>query len=122
MAPVNRITRLLSLAEREFNSNRAAPVLRKFKGMKIDTSKLDDSWDRRRGSAVRTMAVLLRDDHEALGDRVNVDGKTREAFKDAVSWFKKEAAYLRKIAARYDIVAGRLAAVLSRPVSAADSI
>jgi hypothetical protein len=55
MAVANRD--LLSLAAQEFRriagAGRAVPVVRNFKGLRINLTKFDDSWDRKRGAAVR---------------------------------------------------------------------
>ncbi len=108
------ILRLMSLAEREFNTNRAPPIRRKFKGMKLDLSKFEPSWDRRRGRAARLMAVLLRDDEQALYQRVSVDAATAGTFGEVVLTFKREATLLRRTAGLFETAAERIASVLLR--------
>ena len=54
MSPANRM-RLMALSEREFQREfRAPPKIqagRKFKPINVNLSKLDTSWDKKRGAA-----------------------------------------------------------------------
>ena len=73
MSPGNP-ARLLRLVDREFRDltgepARSSPAPR-FKALKLNPARFDRAWDRKRGSAVRLMAVVLREDHEALQRRV----------------------------------------------------
>jgi hypothetical protein len=72
------------------------------------------AWDRKRGSAVRLMAVVLREDHEALQRRVCENEETAKTYAGAAEWLQRESAHLRKIARLLDTAGGRLAAVVSR--------
>jgi len=104
--------KLFALAEREFKQTRASPIRRdKFRGMNLNVDKYDASWDRKRGSCVRMMAVILRQDDKALLDRVSTDVKT---YSDTADWFRRESSYLRKTAGMLDTAANRLSTVLER--------
>lgn len=104
--------RLFALAEREFKQTRASPVKReKFRGMNLNIGRYDASWDRKRGSCVRMMSVILRQDDKALAERVSADVKT---YGDAADWFRPEAGYLRKTANLLETAVDRLTTVLER--------
>jgi hypothetical protein len=66
--------RLLKLADREFRrlteSQPAEPSTRKFKPIRLNAARFDESWDSKRGVAVRLTSVLLREDDSALEQRV----------------------------------------------------
>jgi len=47
---------------------------RRFKSMRLNAARFDQSWDRKRGSAARLMAVLLREDNATLQQRVRESG------------------------------------------------
>ncbi|HKQ84309.1 MAG TPA: hypothetical protein VJS42_19085 [Steroidobacteraceae bacterium] len=50
--------KLFALAEREFKRNTSkTPAREKFRGLKLNISKYDETWDRRRGAAARMMGV-----------------------------------------------------------------
>ncbi len=87
---------------------------RKFKAIRLNAARFDQSWDRKRGSAVRLMTVVLRDDHEALQRRVCATEQTAKTYADAAAWLQRESAHLRKIARLLETAGGRLAAVVSR--------
>jgi hypothetical protein len=107
--------KLFALAEREFKQTRAAPVKReKFRAMNLNIGRYDATWDRKRGAAVRMMSVILRQDDEALLDRVSADAETIKLYNDAADWFRREATYLRKTATMLDTAATRLTTVLER--------
>jgi hypothetical protein len=55
-------------------------------------------WDRKRGSAVRLMADVLREDHEALTRRVCENEETAKNYASAAELLQRESAHLRKIA------------------------
>jgi hypothetical protein len=81
MSPGNRV-HLLSLADREFRQlteKSTAPIVttRKFKAIRLNLSKFDHSWDRKRGAAVRLMGVLLREDDSTLERRVRATAAHR---------------------------------------------
>ena len=82
--------------------------------MKLDTSKFDSTWDRRRGRAARLMALLIRDDDEALYSRVSTDPATAKAYGEASTYFEREASLLRKTAKLFETAAARLTSVLTR--------
>lgn len=105
---------MFALAEREFKANRAAPVRQKFRGLKLNVGKYDEGWDRKRGAAVRMMAVVLRDDDQALYTRVSQSPGFAKTYTDAASWLQREADYLRLTASKLDVAASRLKAVLDR--------
>jgi hypothetical protein len=118
MSPGNNPARLLRLVDREFRELTGAPerVLPapRFKALKINPARFDRTWDRKRGSAVRLMAVVLREDHEALTRRVCENAQTAETYAGAAEWLQRESAHLRKIARLLDTAGVRLAAVVSR--------
>jgi hypothetical protein len=60
------------------------------------------------------MAVVLREDHEALARRVCEGEQTARTYAGAAEWLQRESAHLRKIARLLDTAGGRLAAVVSR--------
>lgn len=106
--------RLFALAEREFKANRTAPLRKRFRGLNLNISKYDETWDHKRGAAVRMMSVILRNDDEALYGRVSENDQTAKTYRDAANWFQREASYLRKTAGLLDTAASRLVAVLDR--------
>lgn len=117
MSPGHR-ARLLSLADREFRQLTGKPVApipsRKFKPIRVNAARLDSSWDKKRGAAVRLTAVLLAHDDAALEQRVCGDERTRKTYTAAVDWLARESAYLRKVARLLDTAGGRLTSVLGR--------
>jgi hypothetical protein len=106
--------KLFALAEREFKANRAAPVHTKFRGMKLNIGKFDESWDHKRGAAVRMMGVILRDDDKALYERVCASEESARTYTGAADWLQREANLLRRTAGMLDTAASRLGAVLER--------
>lgn len=119
MPTVNRL-RLISLSDREFRreSNTTAPETlpapTSFKGLRLNISKYDSSWDRKRGAAARLMGVLLREDDQELAERVCESAESARTYSGAADWLAQEARYLRKLAALLDTAAARLAVVLQR--------
>jgi hypothetical protein len=117
MSPGNP-ARLLRLVDREFQELTGEPARTppppRFKALKINPARFDRTWDRKRGSAVRLMAVVLREDHEALARRVCENEQTAKTYAGAADWLQRESAHLRKIARLLDTAGGRLAAVVSR--------
>jgi hypothetical protein len=117
MAPGNP-ARLLRLVDREFRELTgepdSTPPAPRFKALKINPARFDRTWDRKRGSAVRLMAVVLREDHEALKRRVCENEQTAKTYAGAAEWLQRESAHLRKIARLLDTAGGRLSAVVSR--------
>jgi hypothetical protein len=117
--PPGNPTRLLKLADREFRQlteDRSAtpPAPRKFKAVRINVTRFDQSWDRKHGSAARLMAVLLREDDAALHQRVCENERSAKTYSDAADWLQRESAYLRKVSRLLDTAAGRVEAVLER--------
>jgi hypothetical protein len=114
MAP----SRLLQLADREYRqlTNKPATIEpnRKFKPIKLNASRFDSGWDRKRGAAVRLTAVLLREDDAALERRVCENDKTAKTYANAADWLRRESDHLRKVARLLDTAGGRLTAVLTR--------
>jgi hypothetical protein len=106
--------KLFALAEREFKSTRTTPVRSKFRGMNLNISKFDETWDHKRGAAVRMMGVVLRDGDQALYERVSASDQVAKTYCDAASWLLREASVLRKTASMLDTAASRLGAVLER--------
>ena len=106
--------KLFALAEREFKHSRASPTQQRFRGLKFNIGKYDESYDRKRGAAVRMMGVVLRDDDKALYDRVAVSPQTAHTYSDAASWFRREAEYLRRTAHMLETAADRLSSVIER--------
>lgn len=106
--------RLVALSKKEFEHSRASPGRQKFRGMKLDVGKFDESWARRREHAIKLMAVVLRDDDKALLDRIGASEQTVKAYGDAVGWFHREAGVLRKTANMLDLASSRLTTVIER--------
>jgi hypothetical protein len=116
--PTGNPTHLLKLADREFKAlseERPTPQpTRKFKPMKLNVARFDQSWDRKRGAAARLTAVVLREDDATLQRRVCENDKTVRTYTSAADWLARESAYLRKMARLLDTAGGRLSAVLGR--------
>ena len=117
--PPGNPTRLLTLADREFRQltedrSAAPPAPRRFKSMRLNVTKFDQSWDRKRGSAARLMAVLLREDDSALHQRVCESDRAAKTYADAADWLQRESVYLRKVSRLLDTAAGRVESVLER--------
>ena len=118
MPPGNPI-HLLKLADREFRQlteDRPPPPTstRRFKPIRLNATRFDQSWDRKRGAAVRLTAVLLQEDDAALQRRVCENDKTVKTYASAADWLARESAYLRKMARLLDTAGGRLSSVLGR--------
>lgn len=117
MPTVNR-TRLLSLSEREFrreaDAPAPAPAKQKFRPIRLALAKYGNDWDRKRGSAARLMAVLLRESDDELTVRVCESVSTCRTYAGAADWLASEARYLRKLAGMLDTASGRLGVVLQR--------
>src|SRR5437660_12912793 len=117
MSPGNRV-QLLALANREFrqltNARPKPEPNRKFKPIKLNPARFDQSWDRKRGAAVRLTSVLLRHDDVTLEGRVCESEKTAKTYADAAEWLQRESAYLRKVARLLETASGRLSVVLTR--------
>lgn len=114
--------RLFALAEREFKANRTTRVRERFRGMNLNVGKYDEGWDRKRGSAVRMMAVILRDDDEGLYARVTESAQAAKTYASAAAWLLREGEYLRKTAGMLDTAAARLKVVLDRYEGSKDPI
>lgn len=117
--PPGNPTRLLKLADREFRQltedrSDPLPTPRKFKSMRLNITRFDKSWDRKRGSAARLMAVLLREDDSTLHRRVCESEGTAKTYADAVGLLQRESVYLRKVSRLLDTAAGRISVVLER--------
>ena len=85
MSPGNRV-QLLALANCEFRQlTNAKPVPepnRKFKPTKLNPARFDQSWDIKRGAAVRLTSVLLRHDDVSLEGRVCENAKATKTYAD----------------------------------------
>lgn len=105
MSPGNP-ARLLKLADREFRqlteTRPASPPSRRFKPIRLNAARFDQSWDRKRGAAVRLTAVLLREDDATLERRVCESERAVKTYATAADWLQKESAYLRKLAKLLD--------------------
>jgi hypothetical protein len=116
--PIGNSTRLLTIVDREFRQlvEKPEPIVptRKFKPIKINAARFDQSWDRKRGAAARLMAVLVREDDASLERRVCESALAAKTYAGAAAWLQRESAYLRRIAKLLDTAGGRLVAVLSR--------
>jgi|SRR6185437_15686884 len=117
--PPGNPARLFKLADREFRQltedrQPPQPSTRKFKPIKLNASRFDNAWDRKRGAAVRLTAVLLREDDVTLQQRVCENERSAKTYSDAADWLQRESAYLRKIARLLDTAGGRLSVVLTR--------
>ena len=64
--PSGNASRLLALADREFRQFTNKPLsvesARKFKPVKLNVARFDNTWERNREAAVRLTALLLRED------------------------------------------------------------
>ena len=58
--------------------------------MRMNLSKFDAAWDRKRGSAVRLMGVLLREDDAELERRVCESEKSAKTYAQAAEWMQRE--------------------------------
>ena len=117
--PPGNPARLFKLADREFRQltedrSAAPPAPRRFKPVRLNAARFDQSWDRKRGSAARLMAVLLREDDAALHQRVCESERAAKTYADAADWLQRESVYLRKVSRLLDTAAGRVEAVLER--------
>jgi hypothetical protein len=117
--PPGNPARLLKLADRGFRQltedrTAAPPAPRKFKAVRLNTARFDQSWDPKRGSAARLMAVLLREDDSALHQRVCESERAAKTYADAADWLQRKSVYLRKVSRLLDTAAGRVEAVLER--------
>jgi hypothetical protein len=117
MSPEKRI-QLMTLVEREFRRESKAPERvkpdRHFKPMKLSLARFNSGWDRKRGSAARLMAIVLRDDDSSLTRRVGENEATAKAYADAAKWLRRESVYLEKTSRAMSAAAGRLDVVLAR--------
>lgn len=117
MSPEKRI-QLMALVEREFRRESRVPQQvkpeRKFKSVKMSLARFNTGWDRKRGSAARLMAVVLRDDDQSLAQRVGENEATMKAYSDAAKWLRRESVYLEKTSRAMSSAAGRLDVVLAR--------
>ncbi len=116
--PTGNPTHLLKLADREFKAltDERPPTQpsRRFKPMKLNVARFDQSWDRKRGAAARLTAVLLREDDATLTRRVCETERSFKTYTSAADWLRRESAYLRKMARLLDAANARLADVLGR--------
>ena len=116
--PPGNPARLLKLADREFRqlteTRPAAPPTRKFKPIRLNAARFDQSWDRKHGAAVRLTAVLLCEDDATLERRVCENEKTAKTYATAADWLARESVYLRKVARLLDTASGRVTTVLGR--------
>ncbi len=85
--PPGKPVHLLKLVEREFRDLTGAPERipppPRLKALRINPARFDRTWDRKRGSAVRVMAVVLREDHEALTRSVCENAETAKSYASA---------------------------------------
>lgn len=111
--PSGNPSRLLALADREFRELTNKPLTiepkRKFKPLKLNVARFDNSWERKRGAA-----VLLREDDSTLERRVCEIETSAKTSADAMAWLRREPTHLRKVAKLLNTAGGRLAAVLTR--------
>jgi hypothetical protein len=115
--PGGNPVRLLKLADREYQQLTEKPSAmpgRKFRPIRLNVARFDQSWDRKRGAAVRLTAVLLREDDSALERRVCENERTVKTYAGAAEWLQRESAYLRRVARLLDTAGGRLSVVLGR--------
>jgi hypothetical protein len=116
--PSGNPSRLLALADREFRDLTNKPLTidptRKFKPVKLNVARFDNTWERKRGAAVRLTAVLLREDDTTLERRVCENERSAKTYAEAMAWLRRESVHLRKVAKLLDTAGGRLAAVLTR--------
>jgi hypothetical protein len=116
-APASR-TKLLTLVDREFRSIIAQPpplpVSARFKARRINLTKFDTAWERKRAAAARLAGILLSHDDAGLTEKVCESADSAKTYASGVDLLRREGAYLRKVAALLDLAGGRLSAVLER--------
>ena len=116
--PAGNPARLLKLADHEYRqlteTRPPQPSTRRFKPIRLNAARFDQSWDRKRGAAIRLTAVLLREDDTTLQRRVCENDKTVKTYTSAADWLARESAYLRKISRLLDTAGSRLSGVLAR--------
>lgn len=111
-------TKLRALSDREFQRQAGEPVIlpttKRFKAMSLSLARYDSGWDRKRGSAARMMAVILRESDQQLTERVCANPQSATTYRGAAEWLAGEAQHLRKHVRHLDSAAGRLSVVLER--------
>lgn len=110
----SKLSRLLALSDAEFDRKRPAATRRRFKPLNVSLAKYGTDWERRRGAAVRLMAVILGESSESLYAKISADAQTAQDFVDAAQWLRGEATYFRKAANRLDTAVARLHSVIRR--------
>lgn len=110
--------KLLALANREFGALLKPPVIpqpnQKFKAIRLNLSKFDSAWDRKRGSAVRLAGLLLNHDDAGLIERVCESERSARTYASGVELLRREGAYLRKVAKMLEMASERLSVALDR--------
>jgi hypothetical protein len=105
MSPANA-PRFLTLTDREFRELTGKPAASehptKFKPIRLNPARFDQSRHTKRGAAVQLMTVVLREDHESLQRRVCATDQTAKTYAGAAAWLQRESAHLRKIARLLD--------------------
>ena len=126
--PTGNPTHLVTLANRAFRQltdTRRVPEpsrkLKPFRPIRMNPAKLDESWDRKHGAAVRLTAVLLGESDESLKQRVCEDARSIRVYSAAADWLQRESVYLRKVARLLDTASGRVTTVLGRCAQGGDS-
>lgn len=116
--PATYRTRLAALSEREYRREAGGPVrqpaARRFRGLRLNLSRYDAAWDRKRGGAARLMAVLLRENDEQLTQRVCRDAKAAATYRGAADWLASESRLVHTHARHLQTAADRLTVVLQR--------
>lgn len=111
-------TKLRALSDREFQRQAgepaAPPTKKRFRAMSLSLARYDAGWDRKRGSAARMMAVVLRESDLELTERVCASPQSATTYRGAAEWLAGEAQHLRKHVRHLDSAAGRLSVVLER--------
>lgn len=110
----SKLSRLLALSDAEFDRKRPTATRRRFKPLNVSLAKYGTDWERRRGAAIRLMAVVLGESSESLYAKISADAQTARDFVDAAQWLRGEATYFRKAANRLDTAVARLHSVILR--------
>lgn len=109
---------LLKLADREFRQLAELRPLpsrpRKLKPLRLNATRFDQSWDRKRGAATRLTAVLMREHDAALERHVCESERSMRTCSHAADWLQRESTYLRKMARLLDQAGESLSIVLTR--------
>jgi hypothetical protein len=99
--PLNQV-RLFALADREFRELTNKPPTieptRKFKPVKLNVARFDNTRERKRGAAVRLTAFVLREDDSTLERRVCENEVSAKTYAEAMAWLRQPSSQSRQAA------------------------